>query len=181
MKEIITDRLVIRPWNISDSSDLYEYAQSKLVGPSAGWKPHKSEDESKEIIKRFIRCNDSYAIVLKEEGKVIGGIGLHKRKPDVSLKDLEQREIGYVLNPKYWGKEYIPEAVNALVNYGFTQMKLDLIWCGHYDFNNNSKRVNEKCGFKYKFTKKERLERLDNIEVNVLYYGISKNEYEKNF
>ena len=139
MKEIITGRLIIRPWTISDSSDLYEYAKSELVGPNAGWKPHKSEDESKEIINMFISDNDSYAIVLKTENKVIGGIGLHNRKPnDVSLKHL---------NPKYWGNNYVPEAVQALLEYGFTEINLDLIWCGHYDFNNNSKRVIEKCGF----------------------------------
>lgn len=54
MKEIITDRLIIRPWSIMDNSDLYEYAKSELVGPNSGWKPHKSEDESKEIIKRLM-------------------------------------------------------------------------------------------------------------------------------
>ena len=180
METIFTDRLILRPWSLDDSSDLYEYAQSELVGPNAGWKPHKSEEESKEIINMFITNNDSYAIVLKEENKVIGGIGLHNRKPDVSLEDLEQREIGYVLNPKYWGNAYVPEAVKALVKYGFEKMNLDLIWCGHYDFNNKSKRVNEKCGFKYKFTIKENLERLDNIEVNVLYYNILRYEYDNN-
>ena len=179
MKEIITDRLIIRPWKISDSSDLYEYAKSELVGPNAGWKPHKSEEESREIINMFISNNDSYAIVLKSENKVIGGIGLHNRKPDAALKDLEQREIGYVLNPKYWGNGYMPEAVNTLIDYGLNKMNLDLIWCGHYDFNNNSKRVNEKCGFKYKFKRKENLKMLDNIEVTVLYYNILKSEYGK--
>ena len=89
METIFTDRLILRPWSLNDSSDLYEYAQSELVGPNAGWKPHKSEEESKEIINMFITNNDSYAIVLKEENKVIGGIGLHNRKPDVSLEDLE--------------------------------------------------------------------------------------------
>ena len=179
MKEIITERLIIRPWNINDSSDLYEYAKSELVGPNAGWKPHKSEDESKEIINMFIKNNDSYAIYLKEENKVIGGIGLHNTKPDSSLEDLKQREIGYVLNPKYWGNNYVPEAVKALLNYGFTEMNLDLIWCGHFDFNNRSKRVVEKCGFKYKFTKKQALEILDNVECNELYYSIFKDEYYK--
>ena len=58
-------------------------------------------------------------------------------------------------------------------------MNLDLIWCGHFDFNSNSKRVNEKCGFKYKFTRRERLIALDNIEVNVLYYNILRSKYKK--
>ncbi|MCF0146839.1 MAG: GNAT family N-acetyltransferase [Clostridium sp.] len=177
MRDIVTRRLILRPWKLSDSKDLYEYSKSELVGPRAGWKPHKSEEESKETIKMFIKNNDSYAIVLRKENKVIGGIGLHKRKPDSSLKDLKQREIGYVLNPNYWGSEYIPEAVKALIQYGFMEMNLDLIWCGHFDFNSNSKRVNEKCGFNYKLTKKEIIKSLDNMAVNALYYNISKDEY----
>ena len=172
-----TERLILREWRESDSCDLYEYAKSDLVGPNAGWKPHKSEDESKEIIKMFINNNDTYAIVLKSENKVIGGIGLHNRKPDEKLCNLEQREIGYVLSPTYWGNGYVPEAVNYLLDYAFNELDLDLIWCGHFDFNNNSKRVNEKCGFKYKFTKDEKLKLLDNKEVKTLYYNISKSEY----
>lgn len=177
MEELISNRLILRQWQESDSADLYEYAKSNLVGPSAGWPPHKDENESKEKIKIFICNSDTYAIVLKSENKVIGGIGLHRRKPDINLANLAQREIGYVLNPKYWGNSYVPEAVNCLVDYGFNKLNLDIIWCGHYDFNNNSKRVNEKCGFKYRFTRKERLKLLDNKEINILYYSILKSEY----
>ena len=177
MFSLNSERLILRNWQESDSSDLYEYAKSELVGPNAGWKPHHNEEESKEIIKMFIKNNDSYAIVLKSENKVIGSIGLHNRKPDETLNDLEQREIGYVLNPNYWGNGFIPEAVNCLLNYGFNELNLDLIWCGHFDFNNNSKRVNEKCGFNYQFTKREKRKLLDNQEVNTLYYNLSKAEY----
>ena len=177
MFSLNSERLILRNWQESDSSDLYEYAKSELVGPNAGWKPHQNEEESKEIIKMFIKNNDSYAIVLKSENKVIGSIGLHHRKPDETLNDLKQREIGYVLNPNYWGKGFIPEAVNCLLNYGFNELNLDLIWCGHFDFNNNSKRVNEKCGFNYQFTKREKRKLLDNQDVNTLYYNLSKAEY----
>ena len=171
-----TERLILRQWRESDSHDLYEYAKSDLVGPNACWKPHKNEAESKRIIKMFIK-NNTYAIVLKSENKVIGAIELRKRKPDEKLYNLKQREIGYVLNPKYWGNGYMPEAVNALLNYAFNELKLDLIWCCHFDFNNNSKRVIEKCGFNYKFTKDKKLNLLNNKKVKTLYYNILKSEY----
>lgn len=171
-----TERLILRQWRESDSHNLYEYAKSDLVGPNAGWKPHKNEAESKRIIKMFIK-NNTYAIVLKSENKVIGAIELRKRKPDEKLYNLKQREIGYVLNPKYWGNGYMPEAVNALLNYAFNELKLDLIWCCHFDFNNNSKRVIEKCGFNYKFTKDKKLNLLNNKKVKTLYYNILKSEY----
>jgi len=177
METLITDRLILREWRETDSKDLQEYAKSDLVGPSAGWPPHKDEEESKVIIQMFIKNNDSYAIVFKEENKVIGGIGLHYRKPDDSLSDLNQREIGYVLNPKYWGKGIVPEAVNCLIKHGFNDLNLDLIWCGHYDFNNKSKRVVEKCNFKYRLKKDEKLRLLDNKEVTTLYYNIFRTDY----
>lgn len=177
MKELQTDRLILRKWKETDSKDLFEYAKSNLVGPNAGWAPHKNEEESKQIIKMFIESKDTYAIVLKSENKVIGSIGLHLDSPDESLADLNQREIGYVLNPKYWGKGIVPEAVNRVLKYGFQELGLDLIWCAHFDFNHNSKRVNEKCGFKYRFSKDEVIKVLDSKEVTVLYYNIYKSEY----
>ena len=177
METLITNRLKIRKWKETDSSDLYEYAKSELVGPNAGWPPHKNEEESKNIIKMFTRDNDTYAIVLKSENKVIGSIGLHDRKPDATLSNLKQKEIGYVLNPKYWGNGFMPEAVNCLIKYAFNELSLDLIWCGHYDFNSNSKRVIEKCKFKYRFRKNENIKLLDNKEVIILYYNIFKSQY----
>ncbi|MGH4118006.1 GNAT family N-acetyltransferase [Clostridium sp.] len=177
MEVLITSRLILREWKESDSTDLYEYAKSELVGPNAGWSPHKNEEESKGIIRMFIENNETYAIVLKSENKVIGSIGLHNRNHDDSLSHLKYKEIGYVLNPKHWGNGFIPEAVNCLMEYGFNALNLDLIWCGHFDFNSNSKRVIEKCKFKYRFRKTERLKLLDNKEVVTLYYNIFKSEY----
>lgn len=179
MENLITERLVLRKWKETDSKDLYEYAKTELVGPNAGWTPHENEEESKAIIEMFIKNGDSYAIVLKEENKVIGGIGIHNRRPDNTILDLNQREIGYVLNPKYWGRGIVPEAVNRLIKYGFEELNLDLIWCGHYDFNAKSKRVVEKCNFKYKFQKDEKLSLLNNKEVTTLYYNILKEDYFK--
>lgn len=179
MKTLITKRLILREWQEKDVNDLYEFAKSDLVGPSAGWTQHKSIEESEAIIKMFIINDDTYAIVLKEENKVVGSIGLHNRKPNSSVIELKQREIGYVLNPDYWGRGIMPEAVEALLEYGFNDLDLDLISCSHFDFNNNSKRVIEKSGFKYKFQKKEKLKFFADKEVTTLCYNISKIEYEE--
>ena len=172
MKQLETKRLILREWSLLDSADLYEYAKNELVGPYAGWSPHKSEDESKEIIKMFIETQETYAIQLKESNKVIGSIGLHKRD-----NSNNQYEIGYVLNPDYWGQGIIPEAVERIKEYGFIDLSLDEIWCAHFDFNHKSKRVNEKCGFKYQFTKKDILKQLNDKEVNTLYYRFLRSDY----
>lgn len=86
MKTLETDRLILREWKSSDSADQYEYGKSELVGPYAGWKPQKSEDESKKIIEMFLKDGDVLAVELKAERKIIGSIGLHNRTPDEKLK-----------------------------------------------------------------------------------------------
>ena len=170
MNRLESERLIIRKWQLS---------KSELVGPSAGWKSLKSEEVSKNFIKWFMKCDYVYAIELKENNKVIGGIGINEKYPDSSIIDKRQRHIDYDLNPQYWGRGIVPEAVNRLIRFGFDEMNLDIIWCNHYEENHNSKRVNEKCGFKYHLTKEEVLDQFDNKKVNVLYYKVDKQDYEK--
>ncbi len=50
-----------------------------------------------------------------------------------------------------------------------------MVW--HFDFNLNSMRVQEKCGFKYRFTSTKVYERLDNKEISTLYYSLFNPEY----
>ena len=71
--------------------------------------------------------------------------------------------------------EVIPSCI--LFVSKFNELNLDLIWCAHADFNHNSKRVIDKCGFNYKFTKCVKRKLLDNQEVNTLYYNLAKSEY----
>lgn len=177
MKSIETERLILRQWCKEDYLDMYDYASDDRVGPNAGWPVHKNTEDSKEIVDMFMTGDEEYAVVLKSENKVIGGIGLHYKKIDKNMQGNNAREIGYVLNPKYWGNEYIPEAVKALIKFGFEELNLDLIWCGHFDFNSKSRRVVEKCGFNFKFEKVRKLPLLNDKEVNELYYNISREEY----
>lgn len=179
MKTLETERLILRGWTPEDDADLFEYAKSPLVGPNAGWPPHKTINDSRDIMKIFIKEGDVYALELKSENKVIGSLGLHDRKPDSSIGELAQREIGFVLNPDYWGKGLAPEAVKKVIRYGFEEEKLKLIWCMHFEENNNSRRVIEKCCFNFKFKKESTLSLLDNRKVMTWYYNISDSEYFK--
>lgn len=179
MKLLETKRLILREWTLDDAQDLYEYAKSELVGPSAGWLPHRSEEDSIDIIKEFIKSQTVYAIELKSEHKVIGGISLDHRKPVEALRHKRQREMGYVLHPNYWGRGLAPEAAKRLIQYGFNDLDLEMIWCGHYTENNNSKRVIEKCGFTFEFSREEVLKALGFRKVIKHYYRITKEDYER--
>ena len=147
---LTTERLVLRPWRESDLEDLYEYARVDGVGQMAGWLPHENLEESRTVLGFFIRDRKTFAIVLKENGKVIGSVGLEERdgEPEVPEGSMG-REIGYALSKDYWGRGLVPEAVQAVIGYCFTELAFDWLTCGHFVWNHQSRRVVEKCGFQY--------------------------------
>jgi len=90
-----TERLILRPWKESDAEDLYKYASDPDVGPIAGWPPHQSVDESRDIIKNVLNGAEAYAICLKEDGKAIGAIELKLNgHTDMTERD-DECELGY--------------------------------------------------------------------------------------
>lgn len=150
-KVLETQRLILREFKEEDLTDFYEYASVDGVGEMAGWSHHENIETTKEILNSFIKDNKVFAIVYKENNKVIGSLGVEKYGMEDKLdefKNLYGREIGYVLSKDYWGKGIMKEAVKCVINYLFDECNLDFIICGYYLFNNQSKRVQEKCGFK---------------------------------
>ena len=150
-KEIVTNRLILRAFKESDLEDFYNYASVVGVGEMAGWKHHKNIQESAEILDRFINEDKTFAICLKENGKVIGSLGVEKYGLEDKLTEFDGyfgRELGFVLSKEYWGRGIMPEAVGAIVAYLFNERDLDFLLCGYYNFNVQSKKVQEKCGFK---------------------------------
>ena len=147
-----TDRLTLRPFRESDLQDLYAYASVDGVGQMAGWLPHKNMDESCRILDMFIR--EKKTLALEFCGKVIGSLGIdfYNEKDYPEFDPLRGREIGYVLAKDYWGQGLMPEAVHAVIRYLFEVEKLDFLICGHFERNFRSRRVIEKCGFRYSRT-----------------------------
>ena len=165
---LTTDRLTLRPWRESDLDDFYEYASVDGVGQMAGWNPHRNKEESKRILTSFIEHKKTFALEL--DGKAIGSLGIEEydEKNYPELDALQGREIGYVLSKAYWGQGLMPEAVKAVIEWLFTKEKLDFILVGHFDHNSQSKRVIEKCGFRYiKTTKFET--RFNTVETSMEY------------
>ena len=147
---IETPRLILRPWEQSDLEDFYEYARVDGVGQMAGWQSHESVQKSQLILDLFIREKKTLALELKENGKVIGSLGLEPREEAQEIPgELMGREIGYVLSRDYWGRGLMPEAVKAVTDYCFSVLDFDYLTCGHFHRNCQSRRVIEKCGFSY--------------------------------
>ena len=87
-----TNVLILRPWREEDAEELYKYASDAEVGPPAGWQPHTSVENSSEIIRTVLSAPETYAVCLKENGKPIGSIGLHRN--DLAELD-DEYELGY--------------------------------------------------------------------------------------
>lgn len=147
-----TDRLILRPWSFDDAESLYKYASDDRIGPIAGWNPHRSVDDSRQIINDVLSASGVYAVVLKEKGEPVGSIGLMiGQKSNLNLP-VNEAEIGYWIGVPYWGQGLIPEAMNEIIRFAFDILKLERLWCGYFDGNIKSKRCQEKCGFKYHHT-----------------------------
>ena len=144
-----TKRLILRPWSENDAEELYKYASDPEVGPPAGWPPHTSAENSREIIRTVLSASETYAVCLKENGKPIGSVGLHRN--DLAEKD-DEYELGYWIGKPFWGQGLIPEASRELLRYAFEDLGMNRIWCGYYDGNEKSRRVQEKLGFVFHHT-----------------------------
>ena len=153
-----TDRLVLRSWREDDAEELYKYASDPEVGPPAGWPPHTSAEHSREIIRTVLSAPDTFAVCLKENGKPIGSFGFHRN--DLAEED-DEYELGYWIGKPFWGQGLIPEAAREMLRYAFEDLGMSRIWCGYYDGNEKSHRVQEKLGFVYQ-------RKTEGIEVSLL-------------
>lgn len=153
--QLETERLMLRPWRDEDAEDLYKYASDPRVGPSAGWSTHKDIAESHEVIKTVLGAKGTFAAVLKETGEAIGSVGLMTGEQSELVTAPDEAEIGYWVGVPHWGKGLVPEAVRELLRYSFEELRCSRVWCGYFDGNDKSRRVQEKCGFKYQYTREK--------------------------
>ena len=160
-KNLLTNRLLLRRWNMSDAEDLYKYASDPDVGPIAGWPPHQNIEESRTVIRNVFNGAECYAVCLKEDGKAIGVIELKLNgHTDLTGRD-DECEMGYWLGKPFWGQGIMPEAVNEMLRHAFEDCGMKKVWIGYYEGNYKSKRVQEKCGFKYQW-------KSENVDVPLL-------------
>ena len=161
-----TQRLILRPWTENDAESLYNYAKDPAIGPIAGWPPHTSVENSREIIRDILSAPETYAVVLKETNEPIGSVGI-MFADGVHSAEIQDgdAEIGYWIGVPYWGQGLIPEAVQRLLKRCFVELDVKRVWCGHYDGNIKSRRVMEKCGFKSHHTEEGNTSPLGDIRT----------------
>lgn len=146
-----TNRLVLRPWKMEDAPALYELAKDPEIGPKAGWLPHRSVNESAQVIKEVFSAPRTFAMVERETNRVVGAVGLNA--PEISQVAGEgEMELGYWVGTQYQGKGYATEASQEVIRYGFENLQLRVIWATYFSDNEASRRVQEKLGFTFHHT-----------------------------
>jgi len=163
---LTTQRLILRPWCEDDAADLYTYASDPEIGPPAGWPPHTSIANSREIIRTVLSAPETYAVCRKETGTPIGSIGFHRN--DLANQD-DEYELGYWIGKPFWGQGLIPEASREMLRYAFENLGMNRIWCGYYEGNGKSRRVQQKLGFVYQ----RRTEGIEVRQMNEIRTGHS--------
>ncbi|MCE3280533.1 MAG: acetyltransferase, ribosomal protein N-acetylase [Bacteroidetes bacterium] len=146
-KTITTPRLVLREITINDAPEVFAFRSNKEAMLFIGKPPAKSIDEAKELIQKFndgLNNNDAatWGITLAGEDKIIGTIGFWRME-----KDHYRAEIGYMLHPDYWNKGIASEALNAVMEHGFKDLKFHTIQAFLTPENISSSRLLEKAGF----------------------------------
>lgn len=150
-----TNRVKLRNFNLGDLDDFFEYCSKEGVGINAGWLEHKNIEESKKILDMMIEDKGSFAIVFKENNKVIGSISYRKTNKEDLKNTLYENddslflEIGFVLSKEYWNKGIMTEVVIEFCSYLKNILGAKYITASYYNENIASKRVQEKAGFKY--------------------------------
>ena len=147
-----TEQLMLRPWTEEDAENLYIYAKDPDIGPIAGWPPHKSVEDSRNVIQNVLTGRECYAICERGTDRAIGSIELKLNgHTDMTDRD-DECELGYWLGKPFWGRGYVPEAVAELLRRAFEDLGMTTVWCGYYEGNIKSRRVQEKVGFRYHHT-----------------------------
>ncbi|WP_303870373.1 GNAT family N-acetyltransferase [Acetobacterium wieringae] len=173
MNYIDTENLKLRPLTMADAGDVFAYSKSPNVGPQAGWKPHDTIEETKEIMKTiFVGQENIWGI--EKDHRIIGSIGLIE---DPHRQNDQARMLGYALSEDFWGQGIMTEAARAVLAYGFDTLGLGLISVVHYPANLGSQRVIEKCGFHYEGTIRQADKIYTGEILDVKAYSITRVEF----
>lgn len=171
-----TPRLLLRPFVQDDLDDFFEYARSPLVGPMAGWPTHKTKQDTQMILDKFKVSQEVLALYHKQDGRVIGSIGLH---PDPKRSVSDARMLGYALSEAYWGQGLMPEAARAMLAFAFDTQGCSLVSVYHFASNGQSRRVIEKLGFTREGLMRRACTLPDGSVADEGIYSMTKEEFEQ--
>ncbi|MGN0754073.1 MAG: GNAT family N-acetyltransferase [Aristaeellaceae bacterium] len=181
---IETERLLLRPFLEKDAEDVFAYLKEPAVNCFASMKLHSLEEAKKEMKKRAGETEYYFAIVLKDEGRVIGEIDAYPERgePHDTSSPFDTFSPCWMLNEAYQGKGYAYEAANAFFDYLFREKGARRIYAYTEDDNLSSQHLCEKLGMRREGLFREFVSFVNNPDgtpryENTVQYAILKKEW----
>lgn len=175
--ELETDRLILRRFTEDDAECMFiNWASREIVTKYLSWFPHKNIEETKEIIRSWIREYEQtnryqWAIMLKESNELIGSIGVVRQN-----ESIESAEMGYCIGDDFWFRGYTAEALRCVLKYLFEDIGFNRIAAIHDVNNPNSGAVMKKSGMKYEGTLRENGLTKHGEPMTISIYSILKSD-----
>ncbi|MBO0794820.1 MAG: GNAT family N-acetyltransferase, partial [Ktedonobacteraceae bacterium] len=175
---LTTRRLVLREFEEEDWQAVLAYQSNPLYLRYYPW-THRTEQDARKFVRRLMaqreeepRTKCQLAITLAANGQLIGNAGIRRDTPDA-----QEADIGYELDPDYWGHGYATEVADALLAYGFQTLRLHRIWAQCIAENRGSVHVLEKIGMQQEGRLREQ-RWMKGRWWDVLLYAILENEWQ---
>jgi [ribosomal protein S5]-alanine N-acetyltransferase len=170
-------RIILRELQDSDWQGIHDYASQEQACRFQPWGPNTEEEtksfvqEALEDAKRNPRTRFFFVIQDSQNHELLGAV-------ELNIRDLHNQagDIGYIINPKSWGKGFATEAAELVIQYGFEVLKLHRIFATCNPGNNGSARVLEKLGMTKEGTMRHHLKMKDGWRDSHLY-SILENEW----
>lgn len=175
---IQTQRLVLRRFALGDAQAMFNnWARDDRVTKYLVWDPHESVETSAgkltEWVEQYEKDN-CYHWAIEFEGEPVGSIGV------VEIEDKHSRgTIGYCIGYDYWNKGIVTEALQAVIDYMFSDVKMNKLYAYHDVENIGSGRVMEKCGMVQEGLLREDMLRRNGTYGDMRLLGIMRSEWTK--
>jgi len=170
-----TARLLLRPFRATDAEAVYRLAGAKDVAAGT-FLPHPMNRQAahdwitERLQDQAAGTGVTFAVTLLDNEEVIGSIGMEL------VTAHEQGRLSYWLGQAYWNQGYGTEVVSALVEYGFTTLRLHRIYAPHFHTNPASGRVLQKVGMTHEGRLREHYLRFGQ-RIDVELYGMLREEF----
>ena len=174
---LTTPRLILREILPGDAADLFSYASDPEVQKYDSDPPMREIAEAVAMIEQrgqwFISKQAiSWGIELKEENRLIGGLGFYYWD-----KSYYKTDLGYTLARPYWRRGIATEAVRALMQFGFETIHLHRINVDTRMDNIASLRLMQKLSFRHEGVRRECIRNEDGTYQNWGLFGMLEGEY----
>jgi len=152
MKQIETERLIMRELELSDAVGLFELDSNPEVLKYIGVDAVKTIEESESVVRMLQRQYAEngigrWAVIEKSTGEFMGWSGLKLYREPIN-NQTNIYELGYRFIPRYWGRGFATESARAWVDFAFEELKIDKLFAVTDLEHDSSKNVLHKVGFK---------------------------------